>query len=77
MANGAQVSFNRIAEACGMKAERVSKVARGDAAVTGFDTVERIADGLRIPGAFLGLAGRPWEDTAIAPARSHLMEMIR
>ncbi|MFE5098038.1 hypothetical protein ACFRCI_49465 [Streptomyces sp. NPDC056638] len=68
MANGARVSFNRIAKACGMKAERVSKVARGDAAVTGFDTVERIADGLRIPCALLGLAARPWEDTAIAPS---------
>lgn len=68
MANQA-VSFNRIAEACGMKSERVSKVARGDAAVTGFDTVERISDGLRIPGALLGLAARPWEDTAaIAPS---------
>ncbi|MFD9603843.1 hypothetical protein [Streptomyces sp. NPDC059970] len=36
--------------------------------MAGFDTVERIADGLRIPGALLGLAGRPWENTAIAPS---------
>ena len=66
LASGAGLSFNRIAEACAMKAERVSKVARGTAAVTAFDVVERIADGLRIPGVLLGLAARPWE----LPART-------
>ncbi|WP_405906443.1 hypothetical protein OG742_12240 [Streptomyces sp. NBC_00828] len=64
MANEAKISFNRLAEACGMKAERVSKVARADATVAAFETIERIADGLRIPGVLLGLAARPWEDTA-------------
>ncbi|MFE3151219.1 MULTISPECIES: hypothetical protein [unclassified Streptomyces] len=63
--NGA--SFNRIGEACGMKAERASKVARGEATVTALDTVERIADGLRIPGALLGLAARPWEHSMPTP----------
>lgn len=64
MAADADLSYNRIAEACGMKSERVSKVARSAATVTAFDTVERIADGLRIPGVLLGLAARPWEVTA-------------
>ncbi|MFF0626762.1 hypothetical protein [Streptomyces sp. NPDC004296] len=63
-ANVNKISYNRIAEACGMKSERVSLVARGTATVTAFDTIERIADGLRIPGALLGLAARPWENTA-------------
>ncbi|MQY16228.1 hypothetical protein SRB5_64260 [Streptomyces sp. RB5] len=62
-ANAAGMSFNRIAEACGMKTERVSKVARGMATVTALETVERIADGLHIPGVLMGLAARPWEAT--------------
>ncbi|MGW2692313.1 hypothetical protein ACWC3Y_10680 [Streptomyces sp. NPDC001296] len=62
-AHSAGLSFYKIGEACGMKAERVSLVARGQAAVTALDTIERVADGLRIPGAFLGLAERPWEDS--------------
>ncbi|MFI0220358.1 hypothetical protein [Streptomyces lydicus] len=61
------ISFNRIGEACGMKAERVSKVARGEAKVTALDTVERVADGLHIPGALLGLAARPWEYSSPTP----------
>ncbi|GHH80469.1 hypothetical protein GCM10018781_60930 [Kitasatospora indigofera] len=54
-------SYHQIAEACAMKSERVSLVARGEATVTSFEAVERIADGLGIPGGFLGLAPRPWE----------------
>ncbi|MEU7429101.1 hypothetical protein [Streptomyces sp. NPDC040750] len=65
MTHDAGISFNRIAEACALKAERVSQIARGTTAVTALTTVERIADGLRIPGALLGLAAQPWEDTAV------------
>ncbi|GAA2768681.1 hypothetical protein GCM10010103_77240 [Streptomyces paradoxus] len=64
MAHDVGISFNRIAEACALKAERVSQIARGITSVTAFTTVERIAGGLRIPGALLGLAAQPWEDTA-------------
>ncbi|MFJ6000511.1 hypothetical protein ACIQHQ_37355, partial [Streptomyces sp. NPDC092370] len=42
MAHDAGISFNRIAEACALKAERVSQIARGTAAVTALATVERI-----------------------------------
>ncbi|MET8624669.1 hypothetical protein ABZW30_13085 [Kitasatospora sp. NPDC004669] len=63
-AKAAGVSYNHIAEACSMKAERVSLVARGDATVTSFEAIERIADGLGIPGRFLGLAPRRWEKPA-------------
>ena len=61
------ISFNRIGEACGMKPERASKVARGEATVTALDTVECVADGLRIPGVLFGLAARPWEDSSPTP----------
>ncbi|MFE9813169.1 hypothetical protein [Streptomyces sp. NPDC005548] len=65
------ISFNRIAEACVLKAERVSQIARGAASATALTTVERIAGGLRIPGALLGLAAQPWEDTAALSTESH------
>ncbi|MGW4345273.1 hypothetical protein ACWEL8_09375 [Streptomyces sp. NPDC004690] len=55
------ISYYRIGEACNLKPERVSCIAQGKTAVTAMTTVERIADGLRIPGALLGLAARPWE----------------
>ncbi|MEU6612112.1 hypothetical protein ABZ922_45220 [Streptomyces shenzhenensis] len=70
MAHDAGISFNRIAEACTLKAERVSQIARGTTAVTALTTVERIASGLRIPGALLGLAAQPWEDTAVPSTES-------
>ncbi|MEU1921020.1 hypothetical protein AB0H23_35310 [Streptomyces albogriseolus] len=70
MAHDAGISFNRIAEACTLKAERVSQIARGTTAVTALTTVERIAGGLRIPGALLGLAAQPWEDTAVLSTES-------
>ncbi|MGA5703589.1 hypothetical protein [Peterkaempfera bronchialis] len=62
-ANRAGLSYNRIAEACSMKAERVSQVARGASEVKTLDAIERISDGLRIPGVLMGLAARPWEGT--------------
>jgi hypothetical protein len=65
MAHDAGISYNRIAEACALKSERVSQIARGTTAVTALAIVERIAGGLRIPGALLGLAAQPWEDTAV------------
>lgn len=70
MTHEAGISFNRIAEACVLKSERVSQIARGAAAVTALATVERISGGLRIPGAFLGLAAQPWEDTAALSTES-------
>ncbi|WP_446040142.1 hypothetical protein [Streptomyces sp. SID1121] len=63
------ISHYRLGLACGMKRERVSAIAlgRGKTRVTSIDTIERIADGLRIPGALLGLAPRPWETTNAPP----------
>ncbi|MFD9485089.1 hypothetical protein [Streptomyces sp. NPDC059991] len=65
-----EISFNKISEACGIRAERVSQIARGIADVTSLPVLERIADGLRIPGADLGLAARPWEaGNPVTPVR--------
>lgn len=60
-AKAAGMSYYAIGDAIGVKSERVAEVARGRGTITGIDTVERIADGLRIPGAMLGLATRHWE----------------
>ncbi|WP_421110402.1 tetratricopeptide repeat protein [Streptomyces sp. NEAU-S77] len=66
------ISYNQIGEACGIKSERVGTVARGDARITSLAKIEEIADALRIPGAMIGLAARPWEaspaPSAAAPA---------
>ncbi|MER5553605.1 helix-turn-helix domain-containing protein [Streptomyces sp. NPDC002793] len=55
------LSQNRIASACQLTPGKVSTIISGAQRVTSFDVVCRIADGLRIPGALLGLAPRPWE----------------
>jgi transcriptional regulator with XRE-family HTH domain len=67
------ISYNKISEACGIKAERVSQIASGRRTVTMMATIERIADGLRIGGRHLGLAERPWEQQAprSAPQETH------
>ncbi|WFF10164.1 hypothetical protein O7622_05595 [Micromonospora sp. WMMD1076] len=59
-------------------------IARGDATITGVETVERIADGLHIPGGMLGLAARCWENTTATgtqPAREdesmHRRQLLR
>ncbi|MEV4433614.1 XRE family transcriptional regulator [Streptomyces sp. NPDC049555] len=59
------ISFMRIADACDMKPERVGKLARGEGRVTSVEKMERIADGLRVPGTLIRLAPRPWESTAV------------
>ncbi|WP_308114134.1 hypothetical protein [Streptomyces brasiliscabiei] len=67
LAHSHGVSYYRIGVACGIKPERVSLIARGKAAITTLDTIVRVADALRIPGALLGLAERPWEDSTPKP----------
>lgn len=60
------ISYSRIADATGLKPDRVGKLARGEGTVTSFEKVGAIADGLRIPGRLLGLATRDWEFAASA-----------
>lgn len=62
-------SQDRIASPVeGLDQSRVSKVTTGNDRISSFDLIERIADGLRIPGALLGLAARPWEARELAAA---------
>jgi hypothetical protein len=57
----AGISQNRMAAACDIKPSRVGDIIRGRSEVTTIEKIERIADGLRIPGRLLRLAPRPWE----------------
>lgn len=56
---------SRIAALCGMTPSRVGEIMSGRRSLAHIDVIERVADGLRIPGAMLGLAHRPWEIPAI------------
>ncbi|MFD7903095.1 hypothetical protein ACFV4G_12700 [Kitasatospora sp. NPDC059747] len=60
---------SRIARACELTPSRVSEVMKGKPKITNMDIIERIADGLRIPGRMLGLADRHWERPAVPAQR--------
>ncbi|MFC1421287.1 hypothetical protein [Streptacidiphilus cavernicola] len=68
LAKGEDISFNQLATASGLPAERVGRLARGEGEITSLPVLERVSDGLRIPGGVIGLAPRPWER---APAPAH------
>ncbi|MFF4429785.1 hypothetical protein ACFYZ4_11535 [Streptomyces sp. NPDC001513] len=50
-----------IARQCELTPSRVGEVIAGQRQLLHMDVIERIADGLRIPGHMLGLARREWE----------------
>lgn len=52
---------SRVAALCGMTPSRVGEIMSGRRSLAHIDVIERVADGLRIPGAMLGLACRSWE----------------
>ncbi len=63
------VSQDRIASAVeGFSQPRVSRITSGKAQVEEVEVIERIADGLRIPGRMVGLAPRAWEAGTAAAA---------
>lgn len=59
---------SRIAALCVMTPSRVGEIMAGRRGLAHIDVIERVADGLRIPGALLGLAHRPWEVPAVPAA---------
>lgn len=56
---------SRIARTCELTPSRVGEVISGKRKITNMTVIERIADGLRIPGHLLGLASRDWERAEI------------
>jgi tetratricopeptide (TPR) repeat protein len=55
---------SQIARWCELTPSRVGEIMAGRRRLAHIDVIERVADGLRIPGALLGLAHRPWELSA-------------
>ncbi|MEU8757734.1 tetratricopeptide repeat protein [Streptomyces sp. NPDC048659] len=53
-----------IARQCELTPSRVGEVIAGRRQLLHMDVIERIADGLRVPGHMLGLARRAWETPA-------------
>ncbi|MGP4001459.1 hypothetical protein [Streptomyces sp. 8N706] len=57
-----------IARRCSMTPSRVGEVVSGQRQIKDMSVIERVSDGLRIPGQMLGLARRSWETpTVLAP----------
>ena len=54
-------SNTRLGRACELNPSRVAEYLRGQREATSARVFERVADGLGIPGALLGLERRPWE----------------
>ncbi|KWW99161.1 Transcriptional regulator [Carbonactinospora thermoautotrophica] len=58
-----------IAAATGLSTSRVSDIIHGRRGLRGHHVIERVADGLRIPGHMLGINPRPWESPPPEPQR--------
>ncbi|MBZ4321133.1 hypothetical protein [Streptomyces huiliensis] len=58
-----------IGRRCLLTPSRVAEILKGQRKVVDIQVVERIADGLRIPGLMLGLAPRAWEQEFTEGAR--------
>jgi hypothetical protein len=57
-----------IARRCELTPSRVGEVMSGQRVIKDMYVIERVADGLRVPGHMLGLARRDWETGASQPA---------
>ncbi|MGH3568285.1 MAG: hypothetical protein ACRDRH_20105 [Pseudonocardia sp.] len=60
----ANFTVTHIGRLCGLTVSRVGEYMKDVHQVTSMGIIERIADGLRIPGERFGLAPRPWENAA-------------
>ncbi|GAA2047305.1 hypothetical protein GCM10009839_60400 [Catenulispora yoronensis] len=64
------LSRSAISRMTEIKTDHVREIINGRRLIESFAVYERIADGLGIPGAMLGLAPRPWE-AETGPAATH------
>ncbi|WP_329137345.1 hypothetical protein [Streptomyces sp. NBC_01476] len=60
---------SRIARLCELTPSRVGEIIAGRRTIANMSVIERVADGLRIPGHMLGLATRAWEQPTPRPHR--------
>ncbi|GAA0342217.1 hypothetical protein [Streptomyces blastmyceticus] len=66
LANRAGFNNARISRLVDMTQSRIGEIIVGPRGIRDMNVIERIADGLRIPGHMLGLARRDWEPTPVA-----------
>ncbi|WP_425572250.1 helix-turn-helix domain-containing protein [Pseudonocardia eucalypti] len=71
---GLGFSASHLARRCEMTVSRVQDYANGRIQAKRVEIFERVADGLRIPGAMFDLAARPWERDS---QDSHVVEATR
>ncbi|MBS2553418.1 helix-turn-helix transcriptional regulator [Catenulispora sp. NL8] len=57
----AQFTASHIGRRCGLTPSRVADYIMGKHGRVSVEVIERVADGLRVPGAYFGLGPRPWE----------------
>jgi transcriptional regulator with XRE-family HTH domain len=55
------ISYQKIADACDIKPDRVGTLARGEGRITTVEKIRQICDALRVPGLMVGIAPREWE----------------
>jgi hypothetical protein len=60
----AKFTVTHIGRRCGLTPSRVLEYMKDAHQVTNISIIERIADGLGIPGERFGLAARPWEESS-------------
>ncbi|MGH3567441.1 MAG: hypothetical protein ACRDRH_15680, partial [Pseudonocardia sp.] len=65
-AEPANFTVTHIGRLCGLTVSRVGEYMKDTHQVISVGIIERIADGLYIPGERFGLAARPWEPSSAA-----------
>jgi transcriptional regulator with XRE-family HTH domain len=73
----AGISYSQIAEACGIKPERVGTLARGEGSIATYEKIAQLADALKIPGSLVGLSPRQWESAALLDKREEDLVLRR
>jgi transcriptional regulator with XRE-family HTH domain len=70
-------SLRGLASVTGMSPGRIYEYEAGVRQPIGFEVFERISDGLRIPGRYLRLADRPWEEAEIIDVSRNVDDLDR
>lgn len=69
-------ALSDLADAIGVSADTMDGYRTGVLQSSDFELLERISDGLRIPGRYLGLANRPWERSDVNAGQGKLSPML-
>ncbi|MET7304969.1 helix-turn-helix transcriptional regulator [Embleya sp. NPDC005575] len=70
-------TLSKLARLCEMTPSRVGDYVKGRAQVRQQHVIERVSQGLRIPGEMLGLAPQPWEENRAGDATGPAADPVR